>query len=579
MAVALSPVAAFFVLRLALMSPPDLNDPAMHTTFLLDPHDIFLRYTELFTPTSRLREGARVGFLVPGRISELLFGPFPGFVVYRYLLALIAVVPTYALLRRLYGIAAGVVGAIIVLSCPVIITAWGTDFPDSAGVSYIIGGIACLAMPATRRRTAWLVASALLFTMAVWTFASSAPLIIVTLVVYVLIRRAREPSGLRRDAVVVAATGAAVTVLLALGSRWLLGPFDYVSTTIRSLIYLSHPSQEAIWHSVNWRWAPYVAYLLVPPGIVITWLIAFGRRLRAIPTPQLFVGLACASQLALSVLLQFVGKVQMLEMHYFSSMLWASVVLTFAISLSELSRPLLARRVARWALPLVLLVVPLLYEIHPQVPAFGWLPFGFLLLGAVGVFAGVAKYVGRVWRASAAQFAGVAACTLVAGCVLILTVAPIPNHPYIPATTGDPPPAYASALGGDTAHYVDLYRATSELPAFAGNAAYSGEQLVMWWPWAQVNQLLEPIGIFHAFFDSVPGSFGALDISGRQWIERRRPAQMLLLSDTGAQFEESLASLAGYGPHLVRSGVLRSGDVSLHAWLIDLGRYIRASAQ
>ncbi len=130
---ALAPVAAFFGLRLTLMAPPDLNDPAMHTTFMIDPHDIFVRYAAVFQPTERLREGARVGFLVPGRISYLLFGGVPGFVVFRYVLALIAVVPTYLLLRRLYSRVAGVIGVIVILSCPVIILAWGTDFPDSAG--------------------------------------------------------------------------------------------------------------------------------------------------------------------------------------------------------------------------------------------------------------------------------------------------------------------------------------------------------------------------------------------------------------------------------------------------------------
>ncbi len=106
-AVLVSPMVAFFGLRLRLMPVPDLNDPAMHTTFIIDPQSIFLRYTAAFTPSARLREGARVAFLVPGRIAYLLFGALPGFIVFRYVLALVAVVPAYLLLRRLYGRSAG----------------------------------------------------------------------------------------------------------------------------------------------------------------------------------------------------------------------------------------------------------------------------------------------------------------------------------------------------------------------------------------------------------------------------------------------------------------------------------------
>ena len=60
---------------------------------------------------------------------------------------LFALVPAYVLLRRLYGISAGVLAVAVLISCPVVITAWGTDYPDSAVVSYVAGAVACLALP------------------------------------------------------------------------------------------------------------------------------------------------------------------------------------------------------------------------------------------------------------------------------------------------------------------------------------------------------------------------------------------------------------------------------------------------
>src|SRR5580658_4936781 len=74
-----SPGVLYVLLRLRGMAPPGLPDPSMHTTFILDPGAIFTRYATLFEPTSRLREAARVGFLVPARLSYLLFGVVPGF--------------------------------------------------------------------------------------------------------------------------------------------------------------------------------------------------------------------------------------------------------------------------------------------------------------------------------------------------------------------------------------------------------------------------------------------------------------------------------------------------------------------
>ncbi len=577
-ALAVSPAVAFFGLRLRLMPFPDLNDPAMHTTFIIDPRSIFLRYTAAFTPTERLREGSRVAFLVPGRISYLLFGALPGFIVVRYLLVLVAIVPTYLLLRRLYGRWAGVVGGIVILSSPVIITAWGTDFPDSAAVSYLIAGLACLAMPSSRHRRVWLVCSAAFFTMAVWSIATAAPLVIVTVSAYGVIRLSRERAHLVRDAAFMLGAAITVSVLLALGSWCLIGQFDYVVPTIQSLIYLSQRSLTAQYHSSNWRWAPYVAYLLVPPAVVSVGFVALGHRLRRAPTPQLIIAAACTAQLVTCVLLQFVGSVQILEEHYFSSLLWAAVNLLFALALVELSGPIAGGSRFEWLLPALLLAVPLAYELDPHVPAFQWLPVGVSVVVIVIVLAALARWLGTAKPRLPARLASGATLALIAGCLLVLTVAPIPEHPLLPNTTPDPPPAFASALGGGDALAVDLYAATAKIPMFVGPATYSGEQLLQWWPRSEETELLEPIGIFHAFFDSIPDPLGALGSGGRALIELRRPAQILLLSLTGDQFSQSLADLGPYAPRLVRSGVLRSGTVALHVWLIDLGQYFHGES-
>jgi hypothetical protein len=577
LAVAVSPVAAFFGLRIRLMPLPDLNDPAMHTTFIVDPQSIFLRYMAAFTPSARLREGARVAFLVPGRIAYLLFGAVPGFVVFRYVLALVAIVPAYLLLRRLYGRPAGAVAAVVILSSPVVITAWGTDFPNSAAISYLIAATACLAMPSIRHRTAWLTASAVCFTLAVWSIATTAPLIIVTLAVYALVRFQRDRARMFRDAIVMAVTALAVTAVLVIASGVVLGQFNYITPTVESLLYLGHKSIEALYHSSNWRWAPYVAYLLVPPAIVGLWVLAFGGRLKTIGSAQLIIGLACAAQLVTSVLLQFVGKVQILEEDYFSSLLWAGLSLSLAMSLVQLGRPILDHPRFAWLLPALLLVVPLAYELDPHVPPFGWLPVGVALVVVVLGIALIATRLRRLPPTRPARVAAGVSLALVAGGLLIVTVSPIPVHPMLPGTIFDPTPQYATALGGDDARAVSLYVVTADIPGFVGPATYSGEQLLIWWPRDEQQEILGPIGIYHAFYDSIPGDLGQLITPARQMIEQRQPAQILLMSFTGQGFAQSLTALAPFQPVLVRGGVLSSGSVGLHLWLIDLDKYFRGA--
>ncbi len=556
----------------------DLNDPAMHTTYMIDPQSIFLRYSAAFESSQRLREGARVGLLVPGRISYLLFGGLPGFVVLRYVLALVAVVPAYLLLRRLFGRAAGAVGVVVILSSPVILTAWGTDFPDSATVSYLIAGLACLAMPSARHRVRWLVGSAAFFTVAVWTFATSTALIAATVATYAVIRWRRDRVNVVRDIEIVAGVAVAVTAVLAVGSLVLLGQLDFILPTIKSVIYLAHRSNVVLNHSADPAWAPYLSYLLVLPAVVGLWFVAFGRRLGQIPTPQLIVGAACTCQFVLAVLLQFFGGVQILEEHYFSSLLWAGVSVTLAMALVQLGRPILDQRWFAWMLPVLLVAVPLAYEIGPHIPPSGWVPFGIGMLAIIAVIAALADRLRRATPRLVTRLAMGVSLALIDGCLLILVNAPIPGHVAPPHTVASPVPQYATALGGSDTLAVNLYVLTTALPGFVGPATYSGEQLLMWWPPAYQQELLGPIGIYHAFYDSLLGDFGTLSSVQREMIEQRQPAQILLMSFTGHDFEQSFNALSAFEPRLVRTGVLRSGPVALHVWLIDLEQYFRGTS-
>jgi hypothetical protein len=581
--VAASPAIAALVLRLRLMAPSDMPDPAMHTIYIVDPHQVFARYGAAYASTARLRESARVGFLVPARLAYLAFGALPGFFVMRYVLALIAVVPVYLLLRRLYGRPAGVAGILVVLSSPVLVTAWGTDYPDSAVVSYAAGALACLAMPCSQRwRRGWLAAAGVLLTASVWSHGVAVPLVGATMLGYLGVRLVRDRAGLLGDLALLAGVAVAVTTVLVVGSAVLIGNANFIDTTWQAYRYLSQPSQIVLWHSANWRWAPYVAYLLVPPAVLGAFAVAVARRGRPVPTPVLLVGVIAAAQLVIYVGLQFFGTVQTLEQHYFSSTLWAAVCLAFAITVAELARPLSDRPVARWLPAAVLLAVPLGYEADPHVPAFGWAPFGVILAVAVIAAAVAARCCARLTRPAAVATAALGlALAAFAGASLVLTVAPIPAHQALPNTASDdPPPAYASALGGSWATYADSYRIATALPLFAGPAAYRGEQLLIWWPLNNDAPIpfIEYGGMYHGWFNTLKSNPPDLTAADRAMLRQRRPAEVLLYDTSAASFPAALRNLGPFQPALVRATVLRSGPLDLHVWLIRLGKYYRPPA-
>jgi len=604
-AVLASPGVCYAVLRLRGMAPVQLPDPSMHTTFIVDPRDMFTRYAAVFASTARLREGARVGFLVPARVAYLAFGAVGGFFAFRYVLALVAVVPLYLLLSRTHGRWAGAAAIAVVMSNPVFVTAWGTDYPDSAAISYLTAGLCALVMPAAaRRRPWWLAAAAAAFSLAVWAHGAAVPLVAAAIVAYAVVRLARERSHLVRDTAVLGAAALATTGLLVVASGLLLGEYNFISLTWEAARFLATPAQVALWHSANWRWVLYDTYLLVPPAALAACAVVLVRHGRRLGTPQAFAGLAALLAFGTAAWLQFVGNVQMVEMFYFSSLLWSFVALLVAFTLAELAAPFVAGagargrhatsasltpagvvRAVRAVLPaLLVLGVALAYEADPHVPVmkpgtWGW------RVALIAVAAALVWSLGTrvtAWSREAPRMVGVlrdavplAALVVVAGALLILTVAHEAGHPQLPNTSkGDIVPAYVAALGGSDTAYVDEYEVTTELPGFVGHPTYVGEQLLTWWPEKDTRALIEPIGMFHAAFDAVTGPFPNLVVMSEAKIESRRPAEVLLMSWTGEDFSKAVTWLAPFGSDVVRKGVLSDGGFHLHVWLVDLRCYL-----
>jgi hypothetical protein len=585
-----------------MSSAGGVPDPALHTSYIWDPGDVFLRYSPaLFDPAlarrlgpaaAYLREGARVGFLVPARLTYLAFGALAGFFAFRYVLALVAVVPAYLLLKRLYGAGAGALAVVAIMSAPVIVTAWGTDFPDAAEISYLLGGLACLVMPAATRgaRVAWVAGSAVLLTMSVWALASSAVVIAVSMAVWLVTRLLRERRWLVPDLTVIAVVAVVVTAVLGLGSWALLGPVDFVTTTVRSLEFLDSAGQVALWHSTSWRWAPHDSYLLVLPAVALAWSATFYRRSRPMSPAVLVLGAGFCAQVVVAAYAQFFNHVEILENHFFSSALWAASTLTLVLVVAELTRSFAPYRALQFVPAGLAALVALGYEAAPALPHFGWAPIGLCLAVVVIGAAGFGSWVGRASppvldhsgaggasaggaSAGGASAGGASAALVVMSAILAMTVAPSPWLTITPGTTVDPPTGYAGALGGSSARFVASYRLAAEVRHLVPNAKYPGEQLLTCWS-AETNLTLQVISVFHAGPNLVPGRCPAIAGPAIQLIRSRRAAQLLVVSNTGLDAQILMARLRQLDPVLARHAVLRSGRYTCWVWLIEFPRYL-----
>ena len=613
-ALLVAPLVAFFVLRLRAMAPAGIPDPAMHSVYLWDPRDLVARYVPSVYPAvlrayvgpraAYFRWGARPGFLVPGRLAYLAFGAVPGFFALRYVFALLATLPAYLLAKRVWGAWAGALAVAVVLTSPVVITAWGTDFPDSAAVSYLLGGTACLLMPSTARgRRGWALAAAALLTAAVWALATTGVLVAALLLVWLVGRLVAARPGVAREIGLLAAGAVATTLLLAVGSWRLLGRFDFILPTIRAVQFLATPAQKKLWHSSNPAWAPYDTYLLVLPAVVLAWAGAVlftarrphphgrgGPGLGPGPGPahgsgsargtgtvrraqrrlvSLVVGATALVQLVLAAWLQFRGGVQILEEHYLSSSLWAASLLTFVAVLAELAAPLSRRRWSRYLPVGLVVVVAALSEALPTPPALQWGPFGYLLVALVATTAALAPRLRRAPRGTAMAGSGVLLAAL-----LVLTVAPAPQHPTFAHTVYDPVAAYDQALGGRASRLVDTYRLEYELRRWVPNATYRGEQLLTCMSSTHSSFDTDMIGLFHAGDNVLPGSCPRVGPGGLYTIATRQAAQLLVVSPHPMRIGVLMARLAPVHPVIARRTRLRSGRLSCWAWLIEFPRYL-----
>lgn len=565
-AVLASPAVAFAALQVRRMAPVDMIDPWFYTAYAQHGGDLIVRNE------AQGYNWTRLGFILPARLCYLAFGALGGFYTFRYLLALLAVIPAYLLLRSLFGRGAGAVAVVAILSSPVVLVAWGADYPDSAAVSYLVAGTCWLAFAAARprSRTVLVIAAGVVLTLALHCQFVVAPLVLAAVIAYAIagvlgkdVRRTLVDIGLLAAALV------AVTAVLMLISKLWLGQWNIIGPNYRGYLALQKPGQLPHWHSANRQWALYVPYLLVPPAVIAAWMVLRLRRPRT-AAPAIVVGISATLGGAAYYVIQFLGQTSTLEYHLYSSMLWSGTLLLSAVVIAEAGAPLLRRRLTGWVPAAMAGAAPLAWSLALPSPRFSMWPWGFVLAAVA-----VAAVAGTTLLRRSAVVAGVCTAAVVAS-LLVLTVVPA-TTPRLPDRTGLPLGEYSVILGHPNGPEVDYYAVASMVHTVAPPAEHPGDKLILWWPTpGRLNNFFSVVSAQYWSRHSalLPGMPDFTAIDGRK-LRSYNPTHMMLLSLTGREFRAARAALrfAGWQTSVLRTVTLSHGGLQLDVQTIAVRRH------
>jgi hypothetical protein len=128
------PIAWFLTLHLSAVNQAGYLDPYFYTGYIHNMADLFARYGLPYY-------SVRFGLILPARLLGLAFGFDAGYLIFRYLLALIAGIPVYLFARGLFGRVVGLAIYSALLTTPFFTRSLFWDHPDAAAVPYLLGAI------------------------------------------------------------------------------------------------------------------------------------------------------------------------------------------------------------------------------------------------------------------------------------------------------------------------------------------------------------------------------------------------------------------------------------------------------
>jgi len=141
-ALLLLPLLAFWVMRFVPINQEQFIDPYVYTGYIHNFRDLIARFDLTYY-------SVRFGLILPAKWFAQLFGPLGGYFTLRYVLALIASVPLYYMVKGHFSQPVAILTVVGMMTSPYFARALLWDHPDATGVPFLTASI-CLFLLADR---------------------------------------------------------------------------------------------------------------------------------------------------------------------------------------------------------------------------------------------------------------------------------------------------------------------------------------------------------------------------------------------------------------------------------------------
>jgi hypothetical protein len=322
----LAPLVAFWVMRFVPVNQNGFLDPYVYTGYIHNFSELLARYGVTYY-------SVRFGLILPARLFTHLFGPEGGYFALRYVLALVAGIPLYYVIKRNFSQPVAVLTLAGLVTSPCFARALLWDHPDATGVPFLIAA-GCLFLwdpsPSLWRD---LLAGACAAMAVHSNFFTISIVGIFGVIWFALSLLFRRPflKLVRRVAGVAGAALLVTTLGFLYYWRAYGRPTDIFSVTLGMASYLAKGGAKQ-WRTPGVSWIASQVHVLIPVLLAVCCLLVIRWRRTALPS-LVIVSFGVAVT-AFYYVEQFLLYGDVLQLFYYFSYLMPAMFLMLGIQLS-----------------------------------------------------------------------------------------------------------------------------------------------------------------------------------------------------------------------------------------------------